>query len=149
MANTFYGDKGKDGIQPRNVLAGTNTVISKFVWGVTNSGLSGATSSTAEAGDVIKMLKVPNGATVVALALTGNREDGAYKLGTSASPSAFVVTTSLSAGLLTNVVAGLPWRASVSDAATVRYEWINVTVVSAGYTLSDEVQLIATYVIDN
>ena len=114
---------------------------------MTNSDDS-TTSATAAADDVINMVKLPHGATVTRVAYVGNRDDGAYKIGTSASAALFDATVSLSAGI-TEATIGLPYTVSVSDDATVAYEWLNATVVSAGYTLSDYITVIVDYVIDN
>ena len=144
---TFTATKGKAGIQPRAVHAGTTTVVSTFIWGSTNADDT-TTSATAAAGDVIRMAKLPNGATVTRVAYVGNRADGAYKLGTSASVALFDATVSLSAGI-TEATIGLPYTVSTSDDATVAYEWLNATVVSVGYTLSDQITVIVDYVINN
>lgn len=144
---TFTADKAKSGVNPRTVHAGTQTVVSSFIWGVTNSDDT-TTSATAAAGDVVRMVKLPNGATVTRVAYVGNRDDGAYKLGTSASASLFDATVSLSAGI-TEAIIGLPHTVSISDDASVAYEWLTATVVSAGYTLSDTITVIVDYHLDN
>lgn len=144
---TFTADKAKAGIGARKVHAGTNTVVSTFMWGVTNADDT-TTSATAEAGDVIKMVKLPHGATVTRVAYVGNRDDGAYKLGTSASASLFDATVSLSAGI-TSAVIGLPHEVSVTDSLSDRVEYLTATVVSAGYTLSDFITVIVDYTLDN
>ena len=143
---TFTANKGKSGVQPKAPHEGTVTVVSTFTWGVTNADDT-TTSATAEAADVINMIKLPNGATVTRVAYVGNRDDGAYKLGTSASASLFDATVSLSAGI-TEATIGLPYTVSTSDDATVSYEWLNATVVSAGYTLSDYITVIVDYTMD-
>lgn len=140
---TFKSDKGADGAQPRTVHAGQNSVVATFMWGVTDS-----SSATAAAADVLNMVKLPHGATVTRVAYVGNRDDGAYKVGTSASASLFDALVSISAGI-TEATIGLPYTVSTSDDATVAYEWLNLTVVSAGYTLSDYVTVICDYVLDN
>ena len=144
---TFTATKGKSGIQPKSPHEGTVTVVSTFIWGSTNSDDT-TTSATAAAGDVINMIKLPNGATVTRVAYTGDsRGDGAYKLGTSASASLFDATVSISAGITTATI-GLPYTVSTSDDATVAYEWLNATVVSAGATLSDYITVIVDYTMD-
>lgn len=143
---TFTANKGKSGVQPKSPHEGGITVVSTFIWGVTNADDT-TTSATAAAGDVINMIKLPNGATVTRVAYVGNRDDGAYKVGTSASASLFDATVSLSAGI-TEAVIGLPYTVSTSDDATVAYEWLNATVVSAGYTLSDYITVICEYTMD-
>jgi len=145
---TFTADKGKAGAQPRAVHAGTTTVVSTFVWGVTNADDT-TTSATAAAADVLNMVKLPNKATVTRVAYVGNRDDGAYSIGTSSGSNVnFDATVSLSAGI-TEASIGLPYTVSLSDDATVAYEWLNAVVVSAGYTLSDQIQVIVDYVMDN
>lgn len=142
---TWASDKGRT--NPRAVHAGTTTVVATFMWGVTNA-TDSATSATATADDVLNMVKLPHGATVTRVAYTGNRDDGAYKIGTSASAALFDASVSLSAGI-TEAVIGLPHTISVSDDASVAYEWLNATVVSAGYTLSDYITVIVEYVMSN
>lgn len=142
---TWASDKGRT--TARAVHAGTTTVVATFVWGVTNA-TDSATSATAAAADVLNMVKLPHGATVTRVAYTSNRDDGAYKFGTSASASLFAATVSVSAGI-TEATIGLPLVVSLSDDASVAYEWLNATVVSAGYTLSDYVTVICEYVMHN
>lgn len=141
--STFQSDKGASGVQPRGVHAGTNTVRAEFMWGVTDS-----SSSTAAAADVLNMVKLPHQATVTSVVVYGNRDDGSYKFGTSASASLFGALVSVSAGITTCSI-GVPTKISLSDDASVAYEWLNATVVSSGYTLSDYVGVIVQYVIDN
>jgi len=144
---TFTATKGKAGEQAKAIHAGANVVVSNFVWGVTNLDDT-ATSATAAATDVIRFCKLPKGAVVTSVVLVGTRDDGSYKLGTNVSESAFVALVSASAGT-TMITKGLPYLVSISDEASVYYEWLQATVVSAGYTLSDQIQCIVTYVMDD
>lgn len=144
---TFHGSKAQRGAPARAVHAGVNVVVSKFIWGVANS-TDTSVSATAAAGDIIRLVKLPKGATLTRVAFAGNRDDGAYKLGTDNSASLFSALISASAGL-TNVSLGLPYLVSISDEAAVQYEWLQAEVVSAGYTLSDQVEVIVEYVLSN
>lgn len=144
---TFTATKGKAGEQAKAIHAGANVVYSNFVWGVTNRDDT-TTSATAAATDVIRFCKLPRGAVVTSVYLAGNRDDGSYKLGTNTSESRFVALVSASAGV-TLISQGLPYKVSISDEASVYYEWLQATVVSAGYTLSDQIQCVVTYVMDD
>lgn len=141
---TFTATKAKAGVQPQGVHVGSNVVISTFMWGVTNSD-DATTSATAAADDVIRMAKLPNGATIHRVALIGNRDDGAYTFGTSADADAFATQFSAAAGVKTECTIGLPYTVSISDDASVAYEWLTATVLSAGFTLSDQLQVIVEY----
>lgn len=144
---TFHGSKAQTGAQARTVHAGVNVVVSKFVWGV-NYGTDSSVSSTAAAGDIIRLAKLPKGATITRVVLAGNRDDGAYKLGTDKSASLFSALISASAGVTTMSI-GIPYLISISDEAAVQYEWLQAEVVSAGYTLSDQIEVVVEYVLDN
>ena len=144
---TFHGSKAQAGKPSRTVHAGVNVVVSKFVWGV-NYGTDSSVSSTAAAGDIIRLAKLPKGATVTRVVLTGNRDDGSYKLGTDKSASLFATLISASAGTTTASI-GIPYYISISDEAAVQHEWLQAEVVSAGYTLSDQIEVIVEYLLDN
>lgn len=143
---TYAARQGKAGGNARAVHAGANVVVSNFVWGVTNLD-DATTSSTAAATDVIRFAKLPKGAVVTSVVIVGNRDDGSYNIGTSTSASRFGALISASAGITTMTI-GLPYTVSISDEASVYYEWLQATVLSAGYTLSDQIQCICTYTMD-
>lgn len=144
---TFHGSKAQTGTPSRTVHAGVNVVVSKFIWGV-NYGTDASVSATAAAGDIIRLAKLPKGATVTRVVLAGNRDDGSYKLGTDKSASLFGALISASGGM-TMASIGLPYLISISDEAAVRFEWLQAEVVSAGYTLSDQIEVIVEYVLEN
>lgn len=140
---TFYADKAEDGAQPRTLHAGANVVVSTVTFG----SAEGDESATAAAGDVIRFVKLPNGATVYRVGYTAGRAVGAYDYGTSASAALFADSASALTTLALSTT-GLPYRVSISDDASVAYEYLQGVVQTAGHTAGDTVTVICEYVLD-
>ena len=141
---TFAARQGKAGAVPRAVHAGENIVVSDFVWGVTNLDDT-TTSATAAATDVIRFAKLPKGAVITAVKVVSNRAvAGSLTIGTNTSVARFGSLVSVSAGYSVMSI-GMPYTVSISDEASVYYEWLQATVTSVGYTLSDQIQCVVQY----
>jgi len=144
MALTIYADKAEDGAQPRTVHAGTNVVVATVTWGTSQ----GSDSATAAAGDILRFVKLPHGATVTRVAYKAGRADGHYDLGTSATATLFADSSTFVATLIEST-AGIPYTVSISDDASVAYEYLQGVVTLAGHTSGDTVTVICEYVMDN
>lgn len=144
MALTIYANKAEDGAQPRTVHAGVNTVVSTCTWGTSQ----GSDSATAEAGDVINFVKLPNGATVTRVAYKAGRAEGAFDLGTSATATLFADSAS-ALTTLAEATSGIPYTVSISDDAAVAYEYLKGAVTTAGHTAGDTITVICEYIMDN
>jgi hypothetical protein len=98
------------------------------------------TTATHSNGDVYVLanLKVPHGATIVQVGYKGKAADGDYilEMGMSGSGGTLDVfgseTFSSTAALaLTEIATGLPYKVSVSQSATQRYQSLSVRVDGA------------------
>lgn len=98
------------------------------------------TTATHSNGDVYVLanLKVPHGATITGVGYKGRAADGDYilEMGMSGSGGTLDLfgseTFSSTAGIaLTQVATGLPYKVSVSQSATQRYQTLNVRVDGA------------------
>ncbi len=110
----------------------TNTTVTKIQPVVT--------TATHSDGDVYVLanLKVPHGATITAVGYKGQADDGDYilEMGMSGSGGTLDVfgseTFSSTAALaLTQISTGLPYKVSVSQSATQRYQTLSVRVDGA------------------
>lgn len=99
-------------------------------------------SATTSAGDVIRLCQLPTGAVVDEFVFYPGAAfvtDTIHKMGTSATDACFLASDTYSTGVTEiRAVTGLgptAGKISVSDAATVRYEWVLWTptsVITAG-----------------
>jgi len=144
MALTIYADKAEDGAQPRAVHAGLNTVVSTCTFGTSQ----GSDSSTAAAGDIIRFVKLPHGATVTRVVYVAGRASGAFDLGTSATATLFADSASAVTTLVQSTT-GLPYTVSISDDASVAYEYLQASITNAGATAGDTITVICDYVMAN
>ena len=145
---TFHALRGKAGAQPKAVHEGANVVVSTFTWGVSNADDT-TTSATAAAADVIRLAKIPNGATITRVAYTGvGRSDYNLGIGTGSESGQFGLAISGSSAAINTATAGIPYTVSISDEASVFYEYLTATATSAGATLSDYITVICEYTMD-
>ena len=144
MALTIYADKAEDGAQPRTVHAGLNTVVSTVTFGTSQ----GSDSSTAAAGDIIRFVKLPHGATVTRVAFKAGRADGAFDLGTSATATLFADSASAVVTLVQSAT-NIPYTVSISDDAAVAYEYLQGAITNAGATAGDTITVICDYIMSN
>lgn len=114
------------------------------------------TSATFSAGDVyvLQNLRVPHGATITAVGYKGSVVDGTYLIEVGMSGSGGTLdafgsrTFSATAVLaLTQASLGLPYKVSVSQSATVRYQTLCARVDGAATsgTTSVSLQFVVQY----
>lgn len=109
------------GVLPRMIHAGVFSVSAQYT-------LSGSLS----AGDVIQMVKIPDGATVLdtILKTTLSPTSVVLSLGDGGDVARYILTASHSSQV-SHATAGVPYTYDISDAATVRYDTIDVNVTAA------------------
>ena len=142
---TYSATKAKAGGNARAVHAGANVLVSAFVFTAADGSDS---SMTAAAADIIRFAKLPKGAVVTDVRVVANRAvAGSITIGTNTSVARFGSLVSVSAGYSVMSI-GLPYTVSISDEASVYFEYLQATVTSIGYTLSDQLQMVCTYTMD-
>ena len=142
---TYSATKAKASGNAKAVHTGANVVVSTFVFTAADGSDS---SMTAAAADVIRFAKLPKGAVVTDVRVVANRAvAGSITIGTNSSVARFGSLVSVSAGYSVMSI-GLPYTVSLSDEASVYFEYLQATVTSVGYTLSDQLQMVCTYTMD-
>lgn len=148
---TGTSNKAASGVQARALHAGVNSVSAVFTIDAAHcpngTGLS--------AGDVIQMVKVPSGATILDLKLSGGGGGGAYtvSVGDGNSVARYLSATAFaSAGQLYTIYQNVPQVNSTTANGAYQYtadDTIDVTVVSVlTATLAGVFTLNVTYAMD-
>lgn len=92
-------------------------------------------TSTLSNGDVVLMGKIAHGTTVLdGYVVQTDGDTGLLSAGITAVDS-LLASTSVSAGNLVRFTNGLPYTVSVSDAATIRHEYVRIAL-DADFTAS-------------
>ena len=109
-----------------------------------------SSNTTVSAGDVVYAGRLPSGVMVTEVVLIPGAAaggSGVFKVGTTSNDDAFFLSATASATLAVkaSVAGAIGYVCSVSDAATVRYEYITVTPAS-GVTAGRWFDLIVKYV---
>ena len=137
--------------QPRVISDGINIMTAKYV----------ATATTLSVSDIIAMIKVPEGATIVDGYISGKVSSTTalatiVKVGignAATTDDDFLAAATLSS--TTKMIrfdgsSGLPYATPAIAAATYpKYNWLTVTCVSASTTASVSLQVSVTYLTGN
>lgn len=118
---TYTGTACASGVMPRRIHAGVNSVTAQHV-----------VSGSLSAGDVVQLVKIPGGATVLQTILTSTITPAqvVLSLGDGGNTGRFMVSqTYTSSVYLSN--AGVPYKYSFSDDAAVQWDTIDVRVQTA------------------
>lgn len=140
---TLKSDKAQDGVQPREVHAGSNSV--KAVYSITAS---------LNAGDVIQMVKIPDNAVIDDIRIDwGNvgASVGTVRVGDGGSAGRFVsASASVSANTGIQIMANnMGYQYNLSDAAGTMWDTIDITVDSVtAATATGNVTMTVTYHMD-
>lgn len=141
---TIIAKMALSGIQPRELHAGLNTVLSIY-----------SLSRTLSASDKIYMCKIPDGARITDIKLTSNvnlfADAGILNVGTPDSAARFIASVTPSQNLVftINVADGLGYLNDISDAAETRYTYIQVSCSTAKTgTTSGAISLLVQYMMD-
>lgn len=137
---TLTGSYAAAGVPPRVVHNGLFTVVFSY-----DNGIAAAAASTISAGDTILMGKVATGVTIIdGYVIQTLGDTGSISVGIE-SETNLIASGSTSAGaairFLTSTGAILPYTASVSDDATVRFQTIRIGV-DADYTTTTQFKVV-------
>jgi len=130
---TLVGSKAASGVQPRGIHAGVNCQKSLYT-----------TTATLSAGDVIQMVKIPDDAIVDYVAVASNVALG-VKLGDGVSVERYLASADLVAATITTGNLGLGYKYEISDAASVFYDTIDVTIGTVAGSIGVTVELVVMY----
>lgn len=125
---------------PRDIHAGLQTAYGYYTAG----------GVTLSAGDVIQMVKVPNGAVIVHRAISGVAGAAAVGLnigdGGDGDRYGHVTLSATAHYHIGNAAAGHGYQYSLSDDATVRYDTVDLTIDSvSSATATCSIVLTVTY----
>lgn len=126
---TRTATKVGSGVQPKSLRVGLVTVTSTY---------SLAAGNSLSAGDVIQMVKVPQGATPVYVALSGNPGSTVtLKVGDGVSTGRYLTGLGASAGMKLNPInqSYVPYTYSVDDTIDVLVSLVSTATVSGGFNL--------------
>ena len=131
---TLKGTGAGDGAQPRAVHAGVNSIISTYTF-----------TATSSAGDVVQMVKIPDGARILDVKVKANVGNALVSVGDGGDSGRFIATATVSASIAElNVPGGLAYQYDVSDAAIPQHDTIDITVADTG-AVSTTFTLLAVY----
>lgn len=141
---TYTADAGADSAPVRLNTTGPTYMIGTYI----------AAGVTISSGDVYRMVKVPNGATIVDLGFFG-RSSGVggvvFSVGTSATASLFGAATIsathqfVSLRSQASATVQLPYRVSLSDDATEQFQRMLFTVASGTATATGTFGMFVEY----
>ncbi len=141
---TIIANMAASSVQPRDIVAGVQSVISVY-----------SLSRTLSASDKIYMCKIPDGARVLGVNLQFNvnpfADAGVVNVGTPADATKFIMSVTPSAGLLFSINSpnGLGYLNDISDSAAQRFTYVQVSVSTAMTgTQSGAISLVVTYQMD-
>lgn len=132
---------GTNGKQPNYLHHGTVTVVNHHTW-----------AATASVGDVLQMVKIPNGATILDMVVYGTGGDHG-DVGDGASTARFFDSASAMTTMhhLMNaegVVAGRFYKYELSDAAMPQHETIDIVIAVADSSVGDITSMMVQYTCD-
>lgn len=118
------------GTQPKGLRVGLCAVTGTY---------SVAAGTSLSAGDVIQMVKVPAGATVVYLSLTGGSGDALVTVGDTVSTSRYVSSVTMgsnSAVLRTLTTNSPPYTYSVDSTIDITVGTVSVGTITGGFNMT-------------
>lgn len=118
---TRFSNKALEGVPTKGFRPGGNTVVATWSVGVVSN------ASIASAGDIIRMVKVPAGATVTYVGVSGGSGTMIYTVGDTVAPARYINSLSGSAAQTLQLIntVYVPYTYSVDS-----YIDINVSTVS-------------------
>jgi hypothetical protein len=144
--STLVGSLAKSGVQPRFLHAGVNSQFSVY-----------SLTATLSAGDIIQMMKLPDGARVIdAILSTAVRpgEAGTLNVGDRADHDRLIASADASAVIAAqhiNTAIGVGHQYDISDAASPRYTMIEIKAsdFTGSGTNSGAISLAVMYQLDD
>lgn len=138
---TKTSDKAAAGVQPRAIHAGVNSVYAVY----------SANGASLSAGDVIQMVKVPDGGRLTGLKFRPMIGTVHLSVGDGDDADRYAASAVYdSTGTWIDCTLNLGHQYDQSDAAAVHFDTIDVTVVLvSAVSISGVIEMIADYVMDN
>jgi len=107
-------------------------------------------TATAAADDIIKMIKIPHGATLIDayVDIQGAAGNAGEVVIEDEDGTNYSASLSHSNGVIQRATKNVPATFSLTDAATDRFKWLSVAVgsnVSSAWTIGAKVRLVAIY----
>lgn len=131
---TYQGTGATNGAQPRAVHAGVNSHVSTYTF-----------TATSSAGDVVQMVKIPDGARILDVKVKADNGNALISVGDGGDSGRFISTATVSASMASlNVPGGLGYQYDVSDGAIPQSDTIDITVANSG-AASATFTLVVTY----
>ncbi len=126
--------------QPKALHAGVVSVYSEYT-----------AAAAFSAGDVIQMVKVPNGARIRDIRVADlSVASGTFSVGDGGNTARYIASTSatLSTVFSLNQAGGLGYKYSFSDDATVQFDTIDIVIGAAGGSSGSVLRMVVDYTVD-
>lgn len=126
---TRTSSKAAAGVQPRGLTVGTNTEIASYSVGA---------GTSLSAGDVIQMIKVPKGARVTYMALSGGSGDALIAAGDGVDTDRYIAAVTMSSaqpGVRVLSGTGTPYTYSVDDTLDILVGTVSIGSITGGFTM--------------
>lgn len=138
---TKTSDKAASGVQPRAIHAGANSVYAVY----------SANGVSLSAGDVIQMVKVPDGGRVTGVKFKPLIGTVHLSVGDGGDTDRFAVSAIHNAtGTWIDCTLGLGHQYDTSDAAAVHFDTVDVSVILvSAVSISGVIEMIVDYTMDN
>lgn len=130
---TLKSTQADTGGVPRYVHAGVNGVVARY-----------QLTATTSVGDVIQMVKIPNGAEIIDMTLTGS--GGLVSVGDGGDTARYISTATASAGAVVRMTKGLGYTYDISDDAADQFDTIDIRAGDALFS-SATITLTVTYLV--
>lgn len=136
---TFTSTACASGVMPRAIHAGVNSVSAAHT-----------VSGSLSAGDVIQMVKIPNGATILDIVLRTAITPAQITLsvGDGGSTGRYVLTATHTSTVY-HANTGVPYTYDISDDAAVQYDTVDVKVSTASGSGNSSFYMTVLYTMDD
>lgn len=134
---TLKSNKAQASSEVRSVHAGVTCVVATY-----------SLTATTSAGDVVQMVKVPDGALLVDVAVKPTFINGMISVGDGGDTARYIGTATASATALVRATKGLGYQYDLSDGDPNQYDTIDIRFADA-VASAQAVTLIAWYVASN
>ncbi len=124
---TILGTKAAAGIQPKGLRVGTVCVATTY-----------SMAASLSVGDVIQMIKVPAGATVVSLTLSSGSGQGVVKVGDGINTARYMTGYLNSVAAATSIITKLytPYTYSTDDTIDILVSLVSTGVITGGFNMT-------------
>ena len=129
---TYESSKVADGVQPKGLRVGLVAVDAQFSVGAAGS---------LAAGDVIQMIKVPKGAKLVYLSVSGGSGDALVAVGDGGDTDRYIAYATMSSSstvvrTITLHANNVPYEYSVDDTIDINVSTVSVATITGGFHMT-------------